>query len=382
MNIADDDRAFLRTLTLLYVEDVGVIRERIRKILEPMVGKLILAKSGAAGLEAFRDHHPQIVVTDIVMPDGDGLGMAQALRAQDPLLPIIVTTAFDNTDFLIRSIELGVEKYVFKPVDPQELKEALLKCARRLSAEKELLCRRQLDSAQLRIQHQVAMGALAQGMGHDFNNLLQGVMGAISVAKFSMSATHPLHGVLALAEQSCQQARQLGHRLMTLAKGYGPLENAGSLGPILRAQVEPALRGTAIAFHFDLPEELPWVKFDEQDIQTLIGILVANAQDAMPSGGTLAILARPCAVTEKDALDLPSGAYVRHTFQDSGSGISPEFLPRVFEPYFTTKSVKNKKGVGLSLAIAQAIARSHGGLLTVESPAGEGAAFRLYLPVS
>ena len=377
-----EDLAYLRTLTLLYVEDVAVVREHTRKILEPLVGNLVVAEGGAEGLAAFTSHHPQIIVTDIVMPCGDGLGMAGDIRVQDPRVPIIVTTAYDNTDYLVHSIDLKVEKYVFKPVDPVAMKLALLACAHRLRAREQLVFNRQLEAAQLRIQHQVAMGNLALGMGHDFNNLLQGVLGAISVAMLSTPVNHPLHGVLELAERSASQARELGHRLLTLAKGCGPLNQAGPLGPLLRAQAEAVLRGAAITCQFDLPEDAPVVRYDEQDLATLLGILLTNALEAMPAGGTLTLVAQPCTLTEKDGLDLPCGPYLRHTFRDSGSGIAAEVLPRVFDPYFTTKSIKNQKGIGLSLAIAQAIAWGHGGALLAEPGPGPGATFHLLLPAS
>jgi signal transduction histidine kinase len=379
LNPAEADLTYLGHLTLLYVEDVDLVREHTCKVLEPLVGRLILAGDAASGLEAFRTQHPDLVLTDLVISDGDGLAMAEAIRALAPAVPIIVTTTHDDISYLVRAIELGVAKVVFKPVAPEALQAALLVSAHRLAAEEQLVRKRQLDAEALRFRHQAAMSELGRGMGHDFNNLLQGVLGALSVAKFSTPATNPLHGILDMAERSANQARELARRLICLAKGGKPLNHAGSLSPLLRSTVDAVLRGTAITVRFEVPETLPAVVFDEQDLHLLVDFLVANARDAMPSGGTLAITAVPFPATGDEGLGLVPGNYVRYTFQDSGPGIAPENLERIFEPNFSTKETKGTKGVGLSLTLCRAIARTHRGALTAESLPGQGAALHLYL---
>ena len=228
-------------------------------------------------------------------------------------------------------------------------------------------------------ERRVALGELARVMGHDFNNLLQGVLGALSVVKLSTPATHQLYSILDLAERNAQQARELGRRLIYLAKGNLPLKQAGPLGPVIRAAMEVGLRGTAITCQYDLPEGLD-VKHDDQAIRILMDVLITNAKDAMPKGGTLQVTAHACQLAADGPSQLPGGAYIRHTFLDSGPGIAADVLPRIFEPSFTTKEGKPQKGVGLSLAIAEAIAWSHGGSLTAESLPGQGAAFHLLLP--
>ena len=133
------DRRHLKTLTILYVEDDADVRAQFSQFLRHRCGKLITADHGASGLEAFRLHHPQIVVTDILMPVMDGLAMAQEIHALERTVPIIVTTAFEKTDYLLRSIDAGVEKYVTKPVDAERMSAALLDCVHRLRIESQLV---------------------------------------------------------------------------------------------------------------------------------------------------------------------------------------------------------------------------------------------------
>ncbi len=133
------DQRHLKTLTLLYVEDDQDVREQFSRFLRRRCGALVTADNGVQGLEAFRLHRPQIVVTDILMPGMDGLTMAGEIHNLDRTVQIIVTTAFENTDYLLRSIEVGIDRYVTKPVNGERMTAALLVCAHRLRIEAQLL---------------------------------------------------------------------------------------------------------------------------------------------------------------------------------------------------------------------------------------------------
>jgi diguanylate cyclase (GGDEF)-like protein/PAS domain S-box-containing protein len=135
--LAQDD-LFLKTLTVLYVEDDPDVRQQLEQFLQRRVGELIIAGNGAEGLKTFRGSWPQIVITDIKMPGMDGLSMAQEIRRLDRNVPIIVTTAFEQTDYLLRSIEIGVDEYVTKPVNTDRLYDGLVACAYRLRLERQL----------------------------------------------------------------------------------------------------------------------------------------------------------------------------------------------------------------------------------------------------
>ena len=101
---------FQKTHTLLYVEDDEDVRLQTCQILKRWVGTLVTAVDGAEGLKAFQETHPQLIVTDVWMPVMDGLAMAKEIRALDPAVPIIITTAFESTDFMMKSIEVGANK--------------------------------------------------------------------------------------------------------------------------------------------------------------------------------------------------------------------------------------------------------------------------------
>ncbi len=111
------DQDFLKNLTVLYVEDDGDTRMQFNEFLSRPVGTLITAANGMKGLEAFKKHAPDIVITDIHMPQMDGLTMAQNILEMVPSVPIIVVTAFEQADYLKRAINIGIDKYVTKPVN-------------------------------------------------------------------------------------------------------------------------------------------------------------------------------------------------------------------------------------------------------------------------
>jgi putative nucleotidyltransferase with HDIG domain len=116
---------FLRTLSVLYVEDDTLVRSQLSHFLERRVKHLVVAENGREGLEAFRAGHHDIVITDIKMPEMDGLQMAEKIKADSRDVPIIVITAYSDRDYLIRAIELGVNRYVTKPIDPDALVESI-----------------------------------------------------------------------------------------------------------------------------------------------------------------------------------------------------------------------------------------------------------------
>jgi len=129
------DAEFLRSLTVLYVEDDDEVREQLAQFLRRRVSQLLIATNGQEGLATYREEKPDLIITDILMPVMDGLSMAEQIRENDKTTPIVVTTAFERQDYLIRSIDVGIDKYVVKPVRTDQLLAALHKCANVLRSE-------------------------------------------------------------------------------------------------------------------------------------------------------------------------------------------------------------------------------------------------------
>lgn len=138
MGTATQDREYLKKLTILYVEDDEDTRNLLTIFLQRVAGKLVLSRDGEEGLAAFHSCHPQIIITDIQMPNMDGLTMAGKIRTVDSSVPIVVLTAHEQVDYLKKAINIGAIQYVAKPVDDLKLEETLLTCAHRVMAEEAL----------------------------------------------------------------------------------------------------------------------------------------------------------------------------------------------------------------------------------------------------
>lgn len=145
------DKKLLQSLTILYVEDDSAIRSSMGNILTSIVKDVVLAVDGMDGLDKFKEHRNiDIVVTDINMPKMDGLTMCQHLRKLDSNIPIIVTTAYDDNNFLSQAIDIGINSYLMKPVDAYKLIQAFMKVA------EPLFLRRELEIANQELQKRVS----------------------------------------------------------------------------------------------------------------------------------------------------------------------------------------------------------------------------------
>ncbi len=138
MTDSELNKNYLKTLIVLYVEDDIDVREQLSQYLRRRVGVLLIAKNGSEGLEIYRKEQPDMIITDILMPVMDGLEMAAEIRKTDFNTPIIVTTAFESSSYFMRSIDIGVDKYVTKPIDTASLDNAMQKCANRLKINEQL----------------------------------------------------------------------------------------------------------------------------------------------------------------------------------------------------------------------------------------------------
>ncbi len=128
MRLKNIDKELFEKLTILYVEDDASTREEVSFFLKRLIGTLHTAENGQEGFELFQKYQFDMVITDIQMPIMNGLDMVKAIRKLDTKVPVAVTTAFSDTDFLIKAIECGVDKYILKPIDMMEMATIIQKC--------------------------------------------------------------------------------------------------------------------------------------------------------------------------------------------------------------------------------------------------------------
>ena len=227
-----------------------------------------------------------------------------------------------------------------------------------------------------------SLGVLAGGLAHDFNNILMGVTGNLSLAQSMVSPDNKaLLARLTNASAACARARGVTNQLLTFAKGGAPVKKTASIRELVTECTRFALSGSPVKPAFDVHPELWAADVDTGQVGQVVQNLVLNAMQAMPKGGVLEVALHN---VDLDAESIPAdaplvpGKYVRLSVRDTGTGIPAEVLNRIFDPYFSTK----EKGSGLGLAISYSIVRAHGGAITVESEMGVGSTFTVYLPAS
>jgi len=177
-------------------------------------------------------------------------------------------------------------------------------------------------------------------------------------------------------------ARGLTQQLITFAKGGQPIRKLTSLSQLIEDSVRPALSGSRVRCEFHLADDLWPAEVDAGQMGQVIRNVVLNAREAMPQGGVVSVRAENRVLGSHEHPSLPPGDYVRVSIADRGGGIAKEVLPKIFDPYFSTKQRGDQKGMGLGLTICHAIIQKHGGTIAVESAVGVGTTFHLYLPAS
>jgi CheY-like chemotaxis protein len=220
-----------------------------------------------------------------------------------------------------------------------------------------------------------SLGILAGGIAHDFNNLLGGIFGYIDLAR-EETRDEKVGRYLMKTLQAIDRAKGLTGQLLTFAKGGEPVKTAGWLFPFIEETAKFALSGSSVSCDFNVARDLWLCNFDRNQIGQVFDNLIINAMQAMPGGGAINITAQNVSLGEREHGVLRAGRYVKLSVTDSGIGIPPEYLPRIFDPFYTTKA----KGHGLGLATSYSIVNRHGGCIEVESQPGKGSVFHVFLP--
>jgi len=223
-----------------------------------------------------------------------------------------------------------------------------------------------------------SIGILAGGVAHDFNNLLTGILGNVTLGKMHSKPGEKVYDNLAAAEKATWRARHLTQQLLTFARGGIAVKEIVSIADLLNSAARFALSGRNSRCEFDIPDGLWPVQADQWQITQVINNLIANADEAMPEGGTITLRAENATVGPEHALPIADGEYIKISVEDQGIGIPQEHLNKVFDPYFSTK----QSASGLGLSASYSIVQKHEGHISIDSRLGQGTSVCIYLPAS
>jgi two-component system cell cycle sensor histidine kinase/response regulator CckA len=251
--------------------------------------------------------------------------------------------------------------------------------ARRRAEEEQEKLRAQLIQA----QKMEAIGRLAGGVAHDFNNLLTGILGFSELALLDVGPDCEAGQCLLSLNEVVGQCKELTQQILAFSRQQVLTMTVLDVNAVILSAGKMLRRiiGEHIEVRINLEPDIGRVRADSSQLQQILLNLAVNARDAMPRGGVLTINTARAVLSADDVQGAPEiapGDYVMLTVSDVGVGMDSETMSRVFEPFFTTKQLG--RGTGLGLATVYGIVKQHGGLIEVQSAAGVGTAFKIFLP--
>jgi len=404
----------------------------MRRLLTFLIGqefRVRVASNGREGLECMKESVPDLVLTDVMMPEMSGTELCREIKANPDWagVPVVLVTSKAEREMKIEGLELGADDYVTKPFHPRELLARVRSLVKLRRLQEELAIRNaslKSTNEELRVAMQdlreagvqlvqserlAAVGELAAGIAHEVNNPVNFAMNSLrtlrgyvsdiqdvteTVAAIDLRNTDALDARLRELEKLKERlhfkdaASELAELIDIAAEGLdrthrlvSDLRDFAAPGDSKVANVDlvRGLRTTAqlvghhlreanVELRMELPDRLPAISGDPRALNQVFLNLFKNATEALEGrGGSISVSAR-----------YEEGSVVVQ-IQDNGPGIARELLPRVFEPFYSTKEAG--RGTGLGLSISRRIIAEHNGSIDVRSIDGEGATFIIRLPV-
>ena len=246
-------------------------------------------------------------------------------------------------------------------------------------------CTEELANANCQLrqaQKMEAIGTLTGGITHDFNNILAAIIGYTDLAIIDIPDGSKARYNLLEAKKAIRRAKELVNQILTFSR-----QSEQKLIPVkISIIIKEALKllraslPTTIEIHKHIERDTGTIKADPTQVHQVLMNLCTNAGHAMREngGGILDVRLRNVSISKKSEIDLDPGPYVKLTVSDTGHGITPDVLERIFDPYFTTK--EKGEGTGLGLSLVHGIVKDHGGTITVESEPEKGTTFHIFFP--
>ena len=388
---------------ILIVDDTPTnIRVLVPILMDHGKFQINIANNGIDALKLLEKIVPDLILLDIMMPEMDGFETCQRIKETEHLkdIPVIFLTAKSDTEDVAKGFALGAADFVSKPFNSVELiarvkthielksNRDLIKTRlenlvheRTLQLEHETMEKLKLKDQLLQAQKMEAIGQLAGGVAHDFNNQLGGIIGSAELIKYNTDNEKVLK-YTDLILSAAQSSANLTKQLLAFARKGKETSMPVDLNKTIK-QVSQLLQRSMdkkIDIVHDFEDMNNFTTGDPSQLENAILNIAINACHAMPEGGSLTFTSLIEEVKENSVSNLKEGFYSLIKISDTGTGIPQEVIERIFEPFFTTKS-KNK-GTGLGLSATYGTVQQHSGVITVESTLNEGSCFTIYLPAS
>lgn len=245
-----------------------------------------------------------------------------------------------------------------------------------------------IKSLQIQLQQaqkMEAIGVLAGGISHDFNNILMGIQGHLSLMRIDLTATEKVLSHIHQITKLVETAGELTGRLLGFARGGKYQIKVLDINQVVEMTMnlfKPTRKD--LSFQESYAQDLDMVDADQSQLEQVCLYIIGNASQAMPEDGQLSVSTKNITIPEDHGYPfaVTSGPYVEICFQDTGVGMDRETQKKIFDPFFSTRKSGNQNGRGLGLSTVYGIVKNHGGFITVQSALGEGTAFYVCLPAT
>lgn len=239
-----------------------------------------------------------------------------------------------------------------------------------------------LEEERMRTAKLESTRVLVGGIAHDFNNLLAVILGNLEMILLEVPPNTQFRKALLESERTTQKAADLVRGFLALSHGEKPNLSKSYIQCHLKEVVNSALKDTNVTANFDLPLDLWPVDCDILQLKSAFKNIAANSQQAMPDGGVIEVKATNEEFESEQTPNIPPGKYICISITDNGKGVPKDDLPKIFDPYFSTRDNYSQKGLGLGLTVVHSIIKRHEGFIQVDSEVGVGTTVKIYLPVS
>ncbi len=321
-----------------------------------------------------------LIIADYTMPEFSGMDALSVRNIYAADTPFILVSGQISVEVAVETLKAGAQDYVSK----NQLGRLGMAVQRALKEAEIRRERKRLQEQVSQAQKMEAVGQLAGGVAHDFNNILQIILGYTEVMLANFAGEEGRRNGLEQIHQSALRAAELTGQLLSFSRQQMISPSVLDLNVIIggmRIMIE-RLMGEGIPVTIRLADGAGRIYADSGQIEQALINLVLNAREAMPEGGHLEIETRSVELHEDEAcrmMEARPGRFATVTVTDTGVGMDPALIARIFEPFFSTKGLG--KAAGLGLSVTYGIARQHNGWIVVNSQVGGGSSFTLYFPV-
>ncbi len=348
---------------ILIVDDAQEITDFCIRVLRRYGYEVIGSGSPEEALRILAQEHYDLLITDVMMPGSSGLELLAKARQHQPDLRAIIITGFGTMEIAVKALRIGASDFITKPFGIPDLLDATeraLDQVRESHQQSGPVGEERLQSERL-----ATLDRLGAGVAHELRNPLGVINNSVYYLKSRLGEQDPkITRYLGIISHEIEASNRVITNLADLSQARNIVTAPVDPNVLVERALERALLPIEVTVHTSLATDLPQVHADVAKMQQAFLNLIANAIEAMPSGGKLTI-----STNRQDG-------QVEFCFEDTGIGIPAENLERIFEPLFTTKT----NGMGLGLALARVLIESHRGEIAVSSRPGIGSRFTVHLP--